>query len=166
MPLVPPTQELCRLQTAPDLQRLGSRYHSSGKAITCSGSRAPGSGCLSFPGLATCSMMLPRIATAPGRPRDHEGELTVQRAALPTFPEVVFHVLHPIVSTKRPSASPASGGKGRRRVVTSVRSRPGDAGAPSAAAAGVGGRARSARFPRVRTSTHNAGRRRAQLLSG
>lgn len=128
MPLVPPTQELCRLQTAPDLQRLGLRYHSSGKAITCSGSRAPGSGCLSFPGLATCSMMLPRIATAPGRPRDHEGELTVQCAALPTFLEVVFHVLHPIVSTKRPSASPASGGKGRRRVVTSVRSRPGDTG--------------------------------------
>lgn len=43
---------------------------------------------------------------------------------------------------------------------------PGDAGAPSAAAAGVAGRARSAHFPRVRTSTHNAGRRRAQLLSG
>lgn len=63
----------------------------------------------------------------------------VQCATLPTFPEVVFHVLHPIVSTKRPSASPASGGKGRRRVVTSVRSRPGDAGAPSAAAAGVTG---------------------------
>lgn len=128
MPLVPPTQELCRLQTAPDLQRLGLRYHSSGKAITCSGSRAPGSGCLSLPGLATCSMMLPRIATAPGRPRDQEGELTVQRATLPTFLEVVFHVLHPIVSTKRPSASPASGGKGRRRVVTSVRSRPGTRG--------------------------------------